>query len=592
MLRQGTILSVAGNDNAWSADVLGVPSVLKNGVIPKNAASGYVYSVGDGAEITIDFSGKVDISRLRFWIYGPAGRVGIAILDIKAISGDEETEVVSNYTNMPTGKNGFWYDLADSAGGLLAVGAEKLKICFGTMHNNGTLMSEIEVIGEVVSVDSYTVTFLDRNGDVLKSLTDVPAGSDITDDAPSPPEVEGYVFLKWDADLTQITGDVTINPVYVQKGVPVWDCTVWELADFPSYGDSLNLFAQEGATVEANRGTCAAVVETLDDLGVLTDGDGKSATGYALGSNSSLTFVLPYVQDLGDFELYTKWTDGGRDGLEITALEYRSSDQAPWVKLDLDVFSVGLDDNGSACRYHIRAYCPDPTSPIAAGVKEFRVSIGRADNDGVGIAEVRASRFISSQFAWSVAQWDCSADVELPVGCNLLRKPGAELELVQNVPHDSLYSCLGDLSILTNGVLKVDPLLVGAIYPIGNNSKTNAIVDCRFAVAKKISEIRLYTYFTDGKRDGIAVDTLHVQREGEAFFRRVDSVAPFSYGVGNDATPGALVASLAASKGEYLFSRITALRICFGPLDHDCSTFSEIEVFGRNYADGLRIVIR
>lgn len=611
----GTLLTVENNTGAWGRDNVGGAEVLTDGVIPYKTVAKSVYSVGNSAVMKIDFAGTANVSSLRFWISTAAiskPRSDISVQKIESVCG-VVTTMVSNASYQKDFKHeGFSktlptemrYELADPEGESLCRGAEALLITFGNMQNNGVLMCEVEVIGEMTAVAHCTVTFVDHEGKVLGTLSDVVVGSDVTAQAPEPPEREGYVFMGWSEDLSRIMSDVRVEPVYVAVGEPIWDkdkngngYREWNDATRPDHGGEQNLFAQDGVTLEVVRGD-----DSLEhgDLAAVTDGViSVSGPVYTMGDESSLTFTLPYAQDIGSFELYTHWGDGGRDGLEILALEYKSNAAATqWASLPLEKLSFGLNDPDSFGSYYVRAYCPDLISPLAANAQVFRVRIGKSDNRGTGIAEVRASRFIKPEYAWCGESWVGSADVELPMrdtllGDNLMRKGDAALALIANVPHDSLYACTNSLAVLTNGVLKADKkTLVDAVYPIGNNALTNAIMECRFDVPKDVSGLRLYTYFHSGARDGIAVRTLYVQRHNEDFFRRIDSVAPWSYGVADDSTSGALVATLSAPAGTYMFSRITALRIEFGALDHDCSTFSEIEVFGRNGRRPLILTIR
>lgn len=598
----GSLIAVENNDpNIFGMPALGNTSVLKDGQMPCKSGAGNSYSVGDDAVMTITFSGKADVDSLCLWAsHTDNHRCGVRILSVEAST--EEGEVVSVQTE-PYQKNidpeadsgSFWYRLSNEDGTSLASGIKSLTITFGQMHNHGTLMEEVEVIGRMTAVDSYTVTFVNHEGAVLSVLSDVAAGADITAQAPIPPAREGYVFMGWSEDLSQITANLTVHPVYVEVGKTVWELKAWDDKTRPDYGDEINLFAQDGVTVDVVRGDG---IWAYGDLSALTDGiitvSGSSPLVYTVGDNSSLTFTLPYAQDIGSFELYTHWPDGGRDGLKISKLEYKTStDATEWTSIPLEALSFGLDNNGSLAHYYVRAYCPDLISPLAANAQVFRISIEKSDNKGTGIAEVRASRFITPQYAWSGESWDSSADVELPVkdtllGDNLMRKGGAALSIITNNPHDSLSSCLDSVDALTDGILKVGKTLPGAVYPLGSG----ALVECRFDAPKDVRGIRLHTYFTSGARDGIAVRALYVQNYGEDFFRRVDFVAPWSYGVGDDASSGALSATLSAPEGESMFSRITALRLEFGTLDHTCSTFSEIEVFGRSASRPLAIRIR
>lgn len=581
MLAAGTVLSFSGNEGAWAAATLGDASVLNNGVIPKGAAAGLAYSVGDNAVMTIIFPGKANLSRLRFWIYGSKGRVGIQVNSIEAVSSGNSKPILSApYENKPSGKNGYWYNLANTDGSNFATDTERLVVTFGTMHNNGTTLVEVEVIGSVSVASTYTVTFLDQDGQTIKTLDEVESGSDVTTLAPEPPAVDGQVFLKWDTDLTAIIGDIIVKPVYVPKGTPYWETGVWAESAVKPKLKELNLFAQEGATVSGEQGTVADAVATHSDLAALVDNvcaNNNTAAFYGMGDNGSLTFTLPYTQDIGSFELYTRWSDGGRDGIEIVSLSYQTADDA-WHTIALDPVSVGLDNNASDKCYLLRAYCPDPTAPLAPMAKAFRVDFGRADNSGAGLMEVRATRFLAPKYDWRATDWDSSSEIVRPAAGNLLRHKESTFTFITNVVHDSLYGCTNDVSVLTNGIVKGDKNLVGAIYPIGSY----AVAECTFASPKDISGLRFWTYFYNALRDGIAIDTLYVRYEGEDFFRRVDTVQDYTVGVDDATSSGALKAEISAPDGDFMFNRATAIRIAFGVLDSTCSTFSEIEVLGRD----------
>ncbi len=62
----------------------------------------------------------------------------------------------------------------------------------------------------------YTVTFLDKDGQLLASVS-VGEGKNAT--APTPPAYEGYAFVGWSESIQNIQSDLTVTPVY-QKVIP------------------------------------------------------------------------------------------------------------------------------------------------------------------------------------------------------------------------------------------------------------------------------------------------------------------------------------------------------------------------------------
>ncbi len=66
-------------------------------------------------------------------------------------------------------------------------------------------------LDEIVGLKEYTVTFVDYNGDVVSSST-VEEGSAAV--APETPTREGYTFIGWDKDFSNITADTTVTAQY------------------------------------------------------------------------------------------------------------------------------------------------------------------------------------------------------------------------------------------------------------------------------------------------------------------------------------------------------------------------------------------
>lgn len=74
---------------------------------------------------------------------------------------------------------------------------------------------------------TYTVTFIDDDGTILKTET-VTEGNSAT--APSDPSKEGYTFIGWNKDFSNITSDLTVTAQYSIKTYTVifidWDGTI------------------------------------------------------------------------------------------------------------------------------------------------------------------------------------------------------------------------------------------------------------------------------------------------------------------------------------------------------------------------------
>ncbi len=88
-------------------------------------------------------------------------------------------------------------------------------------------ITENTVVTAQYTVNTYTVTFVDYNGAVLKTET-VEYGKGAT--APADPQREGYDFTGWDKEFGKITGNLVVTANYVSNSHTVtfvdWDDTV------------------------------------------------------------------------------------------------------------------------------------------------------------------------------------------------------------------------------------------------------------------------------------------------------------------------------------------------------------------------------
>ena len=73
------------------------------------------------------------------------------------------------------------------------------------VKENMTLVAKFKVQGE------YQVVFYDLDGNVLKTEL-VKEGKSAT--APQAPDVDGYEFVKWDIEFTNVTKNLEVKPIY------------------------------------------------------------------------------------------------------------------------------------------------------------------------------------------------------------------------------------------------------------------------------------------------------------------------------------------------------------------------------------------
>ena len=95
--------------------------------------------------------------------------------------------------------DGKWYTVS---------GIEYTEFVFG---ESGTPVTDNVTLYLKWTINTYTVTFVDRDGTVLSSQT-VDHGSAAT--APAEPARTGYTFISWDKEFDEVTGNLTVRAVY------------------------------------------------------------------------------------------------------------------------------------------------------------------------------------------------------------------------------------------------------------------------------------------------------------------------------------------------------------------------------------------
>ena len=89
--------------------------------------------------------------------------------------------------------------------------AGNLKVNLKVIDNEDDIVGNILLADVNIELPKYKVVFKDKDGNVL-SETEVEQGTSAT--APEAPVVDGYEFKGWDKEFSNVTSDVTINPIY------------------------------------------------------------------------------------------------------------------------------------------------------------------------------------------------------------------------------------------------------------------------------------------------------------------------------------------------------------------------------------------
>lgn len=160
----------------------------------------------------------------------------------------------------------------------------------------------------VDGVTYYTVRFLNYAGDDLLGTADVPEGGDATPLAPEAEVFEGKVFIGWNRDITNITYDKTVRPLYHNLYAVV----------FLSY-DGLRELSRQ--TVEETHDAVPPEPEELSGLAFVewdTDYTNVKSDLTIKGVYEVTGFTVRFYSDGGIKLLSTQYVDRGCDAIPPT----------------------------------------------------------------------------------------------------------------------------------------------------------------------------------------------------------------------------------------------------------------------------------
>ena len=180
--------------------------------IIKNKYTGYIeylpYAQGDGDDYTNNHYTLAEWEKME-----EAGAVFLPAAGIRHV--DE----VSPYW---VGERGYYWSATWTEGNdvncpnMYQLFFSKRKIELGDWDGReGASVRLVQTYSGSVPLDKFTVTFKDWDGKILK-VQEVQIGQAAT--APDDPEKDGYMFLDWDTDFSNVIEDITITAKYMRKG--------------------------------------------------------------------------------------------------------------------------------------------------------------------------------------------------------------------------------------------------------------------------------------------------------------------------------------------------------------------------------------
>lgn len=181
------------------------------------------------------------------------------------------------------------------------------------------------------------------------------------------------------------------NTVY---GAAVWETGAYTPSEWkPS---SNNLLTKEN--VEDTEYSLTPYIETGKNFseaeglvdGVVPDVDGETVdyTKVVGIKSGSISWKLKEASDVYDIKIFSRWGDGGRDGIAVDSVQV-SSDGIEWVTVSTEAVSYGVGTKSTPGAGALFARLYDEEAFLAENAAYVKVNFsGTQDNNGTGYVEI------------------------------------------------------------------------------------------------------------------------------------------------------------------------------------------------------------
>ena len=354
----------------------------------------------------------------------------------------------------------------------------------------------------------------------------------------------------------------------VATAAPVWSSgfytpSAWTLG-------SNNLLS--GATADASSLTRFDQGSSSHSISTLTDGEVPGSTYdiskvFGIKSGSAVWTFLK--ADIEQIRVFTRWADGGRDGVNISSVAVRYDGSEEWTDIGAPSISYNSSSSGSGSLYAILK--DSAGAALAVGVTGLRLYFGTQENNGAGYAEIEAIAYDES------IRWDAGAWTTWTVGShNVLNglSPSESSEVhVGNVESGQL----GSAEKLTNGAVpSTRPGNFGEFCDI----HSGAVLVYQLASAVDISEFRFCTFWDSG-RNRIDIAGIDYSTDGGNNWTTIPNSAIGYFESSSSSTKDR--ASFAASDGSAIAPGANAVRFRFGDQESKWVSYGEIEALPTIY---------
>ena len=292
---------------------------------------------------------------------------------------------------------------------------------------------------------------------------------------------------------------------------------------------------------------------------------------YGLSDNAVWTVMFNNTANVSGFNIYTYWSDSGRNGMGFTGIEV-TTDGTTWTALDGSAMAKWDPSDGGGL---YAKFANSDGSNLATGVTGLRLVCASMDNKGTGVSEIE----VIGEFTGSAKVFEVIATGEAWSGTistvddiNAFAMDGAVCNLDQGTRSGYMVDYT-DKTVLTDGVIADggNPATTEAVE-IGNGATLEYILPC----ARDLAELRFYSRWGDGGRDAISVKTIEVKTAENDEYTALDFAA-FNYDGNNKVLLKVIPNPESENAKSVIANDVTAVKITFGAMDNNGTAMIEVQ---------------
>ena len=363
------------------------------------------------------------------------------------------------------------------------------------------------------------------------------------------------------------------------QAAPVWTAGTYALDAWTATPG--NVLSGATATSEINyyRENGKAMSE---NVATLTDGQAPGSDidyGMVVGvAGGSVSWVFPKAS-IAQLKIYTRWGDGGRDGVNIASVWVKKEGETEWTNTGASNIAYGNDNNSGPGLYGILSNSDG--SPLATDIVGLKIEFAGQDNNGGGYVEIEAVD-ANNNIRWVTGSWDIDSWAPGPNNVLSGLEP-AEGSSGLDVQGEGLGTAR---ERLTDGTAK------GPQTAAGNGERTavsnGAVLIYTLPEAADIKEFRFYSMWNDGGRDRIDIFGIDYSTDDGANWTTVAN----SMLVAFETPQFRNRACLTTMDGSVLAPGAKAVRIRFAGQENNYVGYSEIEALAVNAMPSGRIEVK